>query len=268
FGENAERENTQGQNRSKGKVSKVFQSSIKFLVESVDIKWKKRKAHDSNCEKSLPDHGLTRSRLQWKNVTLQFRPFSVGSNIPRNFTSLAASGGNEAYLKGQILPTPNLRIFSFLELKNATKNFRKDRLLGEAGFWKVYKGWLYDKNGSGLFLAVQKMNPESWQGFEEWQSELDILGRFSHPNLVKLLGYCWEENERLLVYEFVPKGLLEKLLFGWGSAVQPLPWDIRLNILIGAARGLEFLHTSDKQVIYRHFKTSNILLDEVSFHNQ
>ncbi|KAG5528929.1 hypothetical protein RHGRI_029551 [Rhododendron griersonianum] len=93
-------------------------------------------------------------------------------------------------------------------------------------------------------------------------SELDILGRFSHPNLVKLLGYYWEENELLLVYEFVPKDFLEKHLFGWGSAIQPLPWDIRLNMLIGAARGLEFLHTSDKQVIYRHFKTSNMLLDE------
>ncbi|KAF7129111.1 hypothetical protein RHSIM_Rhsim10G0121600 [Rhododendron simsii] len=113
--------------------------------------------------------GRNRSKGEWKNVTLHFRRFLVGSNIPRNFTSLAASGGNKAYMKGQILPTPNLRIFSFLELKNATKNFRKDRLVGEGGFGKVYKGWLYDKNGSGLILAVKKMNPESWQGFEEWQ---------------------------------------------------------------------------------------------------
>ncbi|KAF7130026.1 hypothetical protein RHSIM_Rhsim10G0121400 [Rhododendron simsii] len=99
-------------------------------------------------------------------------------------------------------------------------------------------------------------------GSASGQSELDILRRFSHPNLVKLLGYCWEENELLLIYEYVPKGSLEKHLLGWGSAVQPLPWDIRLIILIGAARGLGFLRTSDKQVIYRHFKSSNILLDE------
>ncbi|KAH7847863.1 hypothetical protein Vadar_031034 [Vaccinium darrowii] len=81
-------------------------------------------------------------------------------------------------------------------------------------------------------------------------------------NLVKLLGYCWEENELLLVYEFMPKGSLEEHLYGRGSAVQPLPWAIRLNILIGAARGLDFLHTSEEQVIYRDFKPSNILLDE------
>lgn len=93
------------------------------------------------------------------------------------------------------------------------------------------------------------------------QSEVNFLGRLSHPNLVKLLGYCWEEKELLLVYEFMQKGSLENHLFGRGSAVQPLPWDIRLKISIGAARGLAFLHASDRQVIYRDFKASNILLD-------
>ncbi|KAE9444858.1 hypothetical protein C3L33_23243, partial [Rhododendron williamsianum] len=245
---------------SKGKVSKVFQRSIEFLAKGVDIKRKKRNVYESNGEQSLSAHSSTRLRLQWKNVTLPFRRFTVGSNIPRNFSSLAAKGGHEAYLKGQVLPTPNLRIFSFLELKTATKNFRKDRLLGEGGFGKVYKG-LLEENGSRLVFAVKKLNRKSMQGFKECQSELNFLGRFSHPNLVKLLGYCWEENELLLAYEFMPKGSLENHLFGRDSAVQPLPWDIRLNILVGAARGLDFLHSSEKQVIYRVFKTSNILLD-------
>lgn len=93
------------------------------------------------------------------------------------------------------------------------------------------------------------------------QSEVNFLGRLSHPNLVKLLVYCWEDKELLLVYEFMQKGSLENHLFGRGSAVQPLRWDIRLKILPGAARGLEFLHTSEKHVIYRDFKASNILLD-------
>ncbi|KAF7129852.1 hypothetical protein RHSIM_Rhsim10G0052400 [Rhododendron simsii] len=252
---------TQGQNRSKGKVSKVFQRSVEFLAKGVDIKRKKRNVYESNGEQSLSALSSTRLRLQWKNVTLPFRRFTVGSNIPRNFSSLAAKGSHKAYLKGQILPTPNLRVFSFLELKTATKNFRKDRLLGEGGFGKVYKG-LLEENGNRLVFAVKKLNPKSMQGFKECQSELNFLGRFSHPNLVKLLGYCWEENELLLAYEFMPKGSLENHLFGRDSAVQPLPWDIRLNILVGAARGLDFLHSSEKQVIYRDFKTSNILLDE------
>ncbi|KAH7847439.1 hypothetical protein Vadar_026036 [Vaccinium darrowii] len=227
------RENTQHQNRPKGKVSKVFQRTIEFIAKGADIKWQRTKVYSPN-----------------------------GENIPRNFSSSAASGRNEADLKGQILPTPDLRIFSLSEMKIATKNFRVDRVVGQGGFGKVYEGWLVEKNGSGLVVAVKKLDSESMQGFDEWQSEVCILGRLSHPNLVKLLGYCWEDNELLLVYEFMRKGILESHLFGRGSAIQPLPWAIRLNILIGAARGLDFLHTSEEQVIYRDFKTSNILLDD------
>ncbi|XP_058187705.1 receptor-like protein kinase FERONIA [Rhododendron vialii] len=251
--------NTHGQKRSKGKVSKVFQRSIEFLAKGVDTKRKKRNVYDSSGERPVSSHSSTHLRSQWKNVTLQLRRFTVGSNIPRNFSSSAASGGN---LKGQILPSSNLRIFTFSELRTATKNFRNERMLGEGGFGRVYRGLLDEKNGRGLVFAVKKLMAGSMQGFREWQAELNFLGSLSHPNLVKLLGYCWEEDELLLVYEFIPKGSLENHLFGRGSAVQPLPWGIRLNILIGAARGLEFLHTSEVKVIYRDFKTSNILLDE------
>ncbi|VAI93963.1 unnamed protein product [Triticum turgidum subsp. durum] len=93
------------------------------------------------------------------------------------------------------------------------------------------------------------------------QSEVNFLGRISHPNLVKLLGYCMEDNELLLVYEFMAKGSLENHLFRRGAIYEPLPWSLRLKILIGAARGLAFLHSSERQIIYRDFKASNILLD-------
>ncbi|XP_031126075.1 probable serine/threonine-protein kinase PIX13 [Ipomoea triloba] len=192
---------------------------------------------------------------------------STGSAISGSGTSQfsASSGGDEVYPHGQILPHPNLRIFTFAELKAATRNFRSDTMLGEGGFGKVYKGWLDErgtsKSGSGTVIAVKKLNSESMQGYEEWQSEVNFLGCLSHPNLVKLIGYSWDERELLLVYEFMQKGSLENHLFGRGSAVQPLPWEERLKILTGAARGLAFLHTSEKQVIYRDFKASNILLD-------
>ncbi|MED6172474.1 putative serine/threonine-protein kinase pix13 [Stylosanthes scabra] len=137
-------------------------------------------------------------------------------------------------------------------------------VLGEGGFGNVYKGWLEDNpssnNASGTVIAVKRLNSESLQEFAEWQAEVSILGCLSHPNLVKLLGYCRKEAEILLVYEFMQKGSLEHQLFRRGFAVQPLPWDVRLKIAIGAARGLAFLHTSEK-VIYRDFKASNILLD-------
>ncbi|XP_021903798.1 probable serine/threonine-protein kinase PIX13 [Carica papaya] len=189
---------------------------------------------------------------------------SRGSNISRD-SRFSVSSSDETFPNGQILPTPNLRIFSFSELRAATKHFRSDTVLGEGGFGKVFKGWLDEKtpgkHGSGTVIAVKKLNSESLQGFEEWQSEIHFLGRLSHPNLVKLLGYCWEDKDLLLVYEFMQKGSLENHLFRKGSFAQPLPWDIRLKIVIGAAKGLAFLHTSEKQVIYRDFKASNILLD-------
>lgn len=189
---------------------------------------------------------------------------SRGSNISAH-SRFSAGSGDEEFPNGQILPTPNLRVFSFAELKVATRNFKSDTLLGEGGFGQVYKGWLDEKapgrNGSGTVIAVKRLNSESLQGFEEWQAEVNFLGRLSHPHLVRLIGYCWEDKELLLVYEFMQKGSLENHLFGRGSAVQPLPWDTRLKIAVGAARGLSFLHASDKQVIYRDFKASNILID-------
>ncbi|XP_027348485.1 probable serine/threonine-protein kinase PIX13 [Abrus precatorius] len=168
---------------------------------------------------------------------------------------------------GQILERPNLKVFSFGDLKSATKSFKSDTLLGEGGFGRVYKGWLDEKTltparaGSGMVVAIKKLNPESTQGFQEWQSEVNFLGRLSHPNLVKLLGYCWDDDELLLVYEFMPKGSLENHLFRRNPNIEPLSWNTRLKIAIDAARGLAFLHSSEKQVIYRDFKASNILLD-------
>ncbi|KAL2346177.1 hypothetical protein Fmac_000177 [Flemingia macrophylla] len=151
------------------------------------------------------------------------------------------------------------------ELKSATRNFRPDTVLGEGGFGRVFKGWI-DENtfkpsrvGVGIPVAVKKSYPDSLQGLEEWQSEVQFLGKFSHPNLVKLIGYCWEENQFLLVYEYMQKGSLESHLFRKGA--EALSWDTRIKIAIGAAKGLAFLHTSEKSVIYRDFKSSNILLD-------
>ncbi|KAK3155842.1 hypothetical protein QOZ80_2AG0099400 [Eleusine coracana subsp. coracana] len=193
---------------------------------------------------------------------------SVDSSFMASTGSRSTSGGFDEGSKsplGQILEAPNIRTFTFMELRTATKNFRPDSVLGEGGFGRVYKGWVDEKTmnpakaGTGIVVAVKKLNSESMQGYEEWQSEINFLGRLSHPNLVKLLGFCFEDKELLLVYEFMAKGSLENHLFRRGCA--PLSWELRLKIAIGAARGLAFLHASEKQVIYRDFKASNILLD-------
>ncbi|KAI3970665.1 hypothetical protein MKX01_024312 [Papaver californicum] len=167
--------------------------------------------------------------------------------------------------EGEILASPNLKAFSFNELKNATRNFRPDSLLGEGGFGYVFKGWIDDQTfaatrpGSGMVVAVKKLKPEGFQGHKEWLTEVNYLGQLHHPNLVKLVGYCLDGENRLLVYEFMPKGSLENHLFRRGP--QPLSWTIRIKVAIGAARGLSFLHDAESQVIYRDFKAANILLD-------
>ncbi|KAL6649146.1 hypothetical protein ACP70R_013370 [Stipagrostis hirtigluma subsp. patula] len=168
---------------------------------------------------------------------------------------------------GRVLETPRLREFTLAELRAVTRGFKPEMILGEGGFGRVYKGWVDErtlnpaKSTTGVVVAVKKLNPESVQGLKEWQCEVNFLGRLSHPNLVRLLGYCVEDRELLLVYEFMSKGSLENHLFRRGASFEPLSWSLRLKIAIGAARGLAFLHSSEKQIIYRDFKASNILLD-------
>ncbi|WVZ78392.1 hypothetical protein U9M48_026106 [Paspalum notatum var. saurae] len=209
--------------------------------------------------------GMSASRRTSSSATTgKLSTLSTSTFMPSTLSGVSV---DDEYPEGQILESPDLKIYTFAELKSATKNFRPETVLGEGGFGKVYKGWVDEKtlnpskSSIGMVVAVKKLNPESVQGMEQWQSEVNFLGRISHPNLVKLLGYCMDDNELLLVYEFMSKGSLENHLFRRGAVHEPLPWSLRLKILIGAARGLAFLHSSEKQIIYRDFKASNILLD-------
>ncbi|KAE8039062.1 hypothetical protein FH972_011510 [Carpinus fangiana] len=169
--------------------------------------------------------------------------------------------------EGEILQSSNVKSFTFAELKMATRNFRPDSVLGEGGFGSVFKGWIDEhtfaaaKPGTGMVIAVKRLNQESFQGHREWLAEVNYLGQLYHPHLVKLIGYCLEDEHRLLVYEFMPRGSLENHLFRRGSYFQPLSWNLRLKVALGAAKGLAFLHSAETKVIYRDFKTSNILLD-------
>ncbi|XP_076883086.1 putative serine/threonine-protein kinase PBL10 isoform X2 [Bidens hawaiensis] len=169
--------------------------------------------------------------------------------------------------EGEILQSSNLKSFTFNELKNATRNFRPDSVLGEGGFGSVFKGWVDEqslaasKPGTGIVIAVKRLNQEGLQGHKEWLAEINYLGQLRHPNLVKLIGYCLEDDHRLLAYEFMPKGSMENHLFRRGSYFQTLSWRLRMKVALGAARGLAFLHNAEPMVIYRDFKTSNILLD-------
>ncbi|XP_048234447.1 probable serine/threonine-protein kinase PBL5 isoform X1 [Ricinus communis] len=150
--------------------------------------------------------------------------------------------------------------FTFEELAAATGNFRLDCFLGEGGFGKVYKGYLEKIN---QVVAIKQLDPNGLQGTREFVIEVLTLSLADHPNLVKLIGFCAEGDQRLLVYEYMPLGSLEHHLHDLPSNRQPLDWNNRMKIAAGAAKGLEYLHEKMKPpVIYRDLKCSNILLGE------
>ncbi|XP_008796223.1 serine/threonine-protein kinase PBL27-like isoform X1 [Phoenix dactylifera] len=159
--------------------------------------------------------------------------------------------GNSAHIAAQI--------FTFRELAAATKNFRADCLVGEGGFGRVYKGRLEN----GQVVAVKQLDRNGLQGNREFLVEVLMLSLLHHPNLVNLIGYCADGDQRLLVYEFMPLGSLEDHLHDIPPDKEPLDWNTRMKIAAGAAKGLEYLHDkANPPVIYRDFKSSNILLGE------
>ncbi|CAL1414066.1 unnamed protein product [Linum trigynum] len=156
----------------------------------------------------------------------------------------------------------NVDIFTYKEMALATKYFRPDFILGEGGFGVVYKGVIDESVRPGYpttYVAIKELNPEGLQGDREWLAEVNYLGQLSHSNLVKLIGYCCEDEHRLLVYEYMASGSLEKHLFRRVGCT--LTWSKRMKIALDAAKGLAVLHGAERSVIYRDFKTSNILLD-------
>ncbi|KAL8252308.1 hypothetical protein R6Q59_036001 [Mikania micrantha] len=161
-------------------------------------------------------------------------------------------------------PSPILKEFRFSDLKEATRSFSPDLILGEGGFGKVFLAWVKEdtlspsKQGVGMAVAVKRLRQGSGQGVAEWQAQVNFLGHLAHPNIIRLLGYCREEVEHLLVYEYMPNKNFDHFLFS--DIAEPLSWGTRLSIMIGVARGLAYLHS--KNIIYRDLKPFNILLNE------
>ncbi|EMS58551.1 Cysteine-rich receptor-like protein kinase 25 [Triticum urartu] len=143
-------------------------------------------------------------------------------------------------------------------LRVATGDFADSNKLGDGGFGAVYKGILPD----GDEIAVKRLSKSSTQGVEELKNELSLVAKLRHKNLVTLLGVCLEQQERLLVYEFVPNRSLDLFLFDSEKHVE-LDWEKRYKIINGVARGLQYLHEdSQLRVVHRDLKASNILLDK------
>ncbi|OAY75998.1 Serine/threonine-protein kinase CDL1 [Ananas comosus] len=186
---------------------------------------------------------------------------SAGARSNSRFLVDSEYGRKEPLISGE--RNGCARSFTFKDLAIATQNFKEANLIGAGGFGRV--------------VAIKQLNREGLQGSKEFLVEILMLIMLQHPNLVSLIGYCAEGDERLLVYEYMPKGSLEDQLFGnlWLSlmksflnidltpAKEPLDWNTRMKIAVGAAKGLTYLHdVANPPVIYRDMKAANILLDD------
>jgi serine/threonine protein kinase/Leucine-rich repeat (LRR) protein len=169
------------------------------------------------------------------------------------FASWGAGGkefGDAPKLKGA-------RWFSLAELKLATGDWSRKNELGRGGYGIVYKGILK----SGDIVAIKRAQGKSMQGAAEFKNEIELLSRVHHRNLVGLVGFCYEHGEQALIYEYMSNGTLREYLYGKSRA--PFSWQERLNIVLGSARGIAYLHDhANPPIIHRDVKTSNILLND------
>ncbi|KAK2640645.1 hypothetical protein Ddye_028440 [Dipteronia dyeriana] len=147
--------------------------------------------------------------------------------------------------------------FDFSTIRIATNDFSIDNKLGQGGFGTVYKGWLLD----GKDIAVKRLNKNSTQGETQFKNEVFLVARLQHRNLVRLIGFCYERNEKLLIYEFVPNSSLDNFIFD--PIKRPLmDWEMCYKIIVGIARGILYLHEDSRlRIVHRDLKVSNILLD-------
>ncbi|KAL7243430.1 hypothetical protein ACSBR1_015760 [Camellia fascicularis] len=166
-------------------------------------------------------------------------------------------GLHDEELKGMELLSGSF--FNARQIKAATQNFSPAMRLGEGGFGSVYKGVLQN----GAAIAVKQLSSKSRQGIREFVNEVGTISALQHPNLVKLLGCCAEDNQLLLVYEFMENNSLARALFGPDEVRSRLNWPTRVQICLGIAKGLTFLHEESKlKIVHRDIKPTNILLDK------
>ncbi|KAL3829003.1 hypothetical protein ACJIZ3_017805 [Penstemon smallii] len=243
--------------------------------------------------KIFPSYVNDNVRLFKKSEVLRIREMFSGWTIPDKFPSSSPSGISKGAMAGIILGTiavsltisafvfllilrlrflksyasskrpsrisiriDDVKDFTYGEMALATSEFNSSSIVGQGGYGKVYRGILAD----GTVVAIKRAQEGSLQGENEFLTEIELLSRLHHRNLVKLIGYCDEEDEQMLVYEFMPNGTLRDHLSG--TCKSSLTFAMRVRIALGSARGIHYLHSeANPPIFHRDIKASNILLD-------
>ncbi|XP_010557951.1 PREDICTED: probable receptor-like protein kinase At5g47070 [Tarenaya hassleriana] len=245
-------------------------TSVRRLVSSKAMKcfyFSKERSEDEPKPRKL--NSSLRSSASMSNSTEGLGRGSGSDFSSRNISETStASSAMTPFADLSRKHSNNLRMFELDELKMATKNFSRSLMIGEGGFGGVFRGMIQcpEDSRKKIEIAVKQLSRRGLQGHKEWVTEVNVLGVVEHPNLVKLIGYCAEDDERgiqrILVYEYVPNRSVQDHLSN-RFLVTPLPWSTRLKIALDTARGLAYLHEGmEFQIIFRDFKSSNILLDE------
>ncbi|GMH05694.1 hypothetical protein Nepgr_007534 [Nepenthes gracilis] len=180
---------------------------------------------------------------------------TMGPDSPRSTGKNSTSGSFGGFKKSNVIPASGIPEYSYKDLQKATQNFTA--LIGHGAFGPVYKAQMV----TGETVAVKVLATDSKQGEREFQTEVKLLGRLHHRNLLNLVGYCAEKGKNILIYVYMSNGSLSSHLYGENK--ESLSWDLRVHILLDVARGLEYLHDGAvPPVIHRDIKSSNILLDQ------
>ncbi|CAL5394973.1 unnamed protein product [Camellia sinensis] len=218
---------------------------------------------------SIRDHSLCffliSQKLIFDHLLVLLVYSSILFRLP-NIKDMSGLAADDAISSVVIESEYSCRRFSLAEIQSTTINFNENLVIGVGGFGKVYKGFI-DKGATAV--AIKRLNAESKQGAEEFWTEINMLSKLHHTHLVALIGQCSDCQEMILAYEYMARGTLADHLYKRSRRNQTeistfhLTWERRLDICIGAARGLDYLHTgTDQSFIHRDVKSTNILLDE------
>lgn len=221
------------------------------------IRWYRKRAHLRRCA----------NERSFTTLPIQANGLGTSTDYSASLSTSKAIQGSENLQKNsplswwnhqnkdRFVSAPGILRYSYKDIQKATQNFTT--LLGQGSFGPVYKA----KMAAGEVVAVKVLASNSKQGEKEFQTEVSLLGRLHHRNLVNLLGYCVDKGQHMLIYEFMSNGSLSNLLYS--EEQQVLSWDERLQIALDISHGIEYLHEGAvPPVIHRDLKSANILLDQ------